>query len=240
MTEPQDILAAVTAAAGGAGVQTTTRAWDDLAGRHVLVTAGPTHEPIDPVRYVGNRSSGKMGVAIAAEAHARGARVTLVLVPARSTHRGGRGRPDPDGGAAPRGGARRAEAADAIVMAAAVADFRPKTAADAEAQEGPGVPELLLEAHPDVLSELGERKRPGQVLVGFAAETHDVEAAGRDKLARKHADLLVANLVGRRGTGSARTRMRPRSSLPGRTTSRCRPGRNTSWPRPSATGSSRS
>jgi phosphopantothenoylcysteine decarboxylase/phosphopantothenate--cysteine ligase len=202
MSEPEDIVEAVLAALDGRAIQTTTRAWDDLAGHRVLVTAGPTHEPIDPVRFVGNRSSGKMGVAIAAEAHARGAHVTLVLGPGTV--------------AAPVGvevvriqtadelreavRARAAEA-DAIVMAAAVADFRPKAVADAKLKKDQGIPELLLEPTPDVLAELGERRRPGQVLVGFAAETHDVEAAGRAKLERKRADLLVANLVGREGTG---------------------------------------
>jgi len=87
------------------------------------------------------------------------------------------------------------------VMAAAVADFRPKLAADRKLKKDDGVPELQFEPTPDILAELGERKRVGQILVGFAAETHDVESAGRDKLARKRLDLLVANEVGREGTG---------------------------------------
>ena len=86
-------------------------------------------------------------------------------------------------------------------MAAAVADFRPKAVADAKLKKDHGMPELVLEPTPDVLAELGERRRAGQVLVGFAAETADVVAAGRAKLERKHLDLLVANLVGRDGTG---------------------------------------
>jgi phosphopantothenoylcysteine decarboxylase/phosphopantothenate--cysteine ligase len=96
---------------------------------------------------------------------------------------------------------RRAPEADAIVMAAAVADFRPKASSDVKLKKDQGVPEIVLEATPDILAELGDAKRPGQILVGFAAETHDVEAAGRQKLERKHLDLLVANLVGREGTG---------------------------------------
>ena len=192
MSEPREIVDAVTASAGSG----------DLAGVRVLVTAGPTHEPIDPVRFIGNRSSGKMGVAIADEASRRGASVTVVL--------------GPDTIAAPRTGdvvrvgtaeemraavIERFPSVDVVVMAAAVADFRPKTVADTKLKKDAGAPELLLEPTPDILSELGERKRPDQVLVGFAAETHDVERAGAQKLRRKHLDLLVANLVGRDDTG---------------------------------------
>jgi phosphopantothenoylcysteine decarboxylase/phosphopantothenate--cysteine ligase len=192
LAEPDDVLA---------GVARALR-HPDLAGRRVLVTAGPTHEPIDPVRYVGNRSSGKMGVAIAAEAVARAAEVTLVLGP---------------GTVAPPADVRvvrvqtaeqmrvatreHADAADVIVMAAAVADFRPKAPAEAKLKKDHGVPELALEPTPDILAELAERRRAGQVLVGFAAETDEVEGSGRDKLRRKRVDLLVANRVGREGTG---------------------------------------
>lgn len=202
MSEPEAILEAVVDVVDGDGLRTATRAWDDLAGRRVLVTAGPTHEPIDPVRFVGNRSSGKMGVAIAAEAHARGAHVTLILGPGTIEA--------PVGVEVVRietaeqlldAVLAHAAAADAIVMAAAVADFRPKAVADAKLKKDQGVPELVLEPTPDVLAQLGERRRAGQILVGFAAETHDVEAAGREKLRRKGADLIVANLVGRDGTG---------------------------------------
>lgn len=196
MAEPAEIVEAIE------GMLVASPRSADLATRHVLVTAGPTHEPIDPVRFLGNRSSGKMGVAVAAEALARGARVTLVLGP---------------GTIAPPPGAdvvrvetaeqmRDAvvdtiEDADAVVMAAAVADFRSKGVADDKIKKEHGVPELVLEPTPDILGELGGRRRPGQVLVGFAAETGDVVAEGRAKLARKHVDLLVANLVGRDGTG---------------------------------------
>jgi phosphopantothenoylcysteine decarboxylase/phosphopantothenate--cysteine ligase len=95
----------------------------------------------------------------------------------------------------------RAEGADVIVMAAAVADFRPKVAADRKLKKEHGAPELVLEPTPDIVSELAAQRRPGQLLVGFAAETDDVEAAGRTKLAEKGVDLLVANAVGRPGTG---------------------------------------
>jgi phosphopantothenoylcysteine decarboxylase/phosphopantothenate--cysteine ligase len=94
-----------------------------------------------------------------------------------------------------------AAGADAVVMAAAVADFRPKAAAPDKLKKEHGVPELVLEPTPDILAEVSEHRRRGQVLVGFAAETGDVEARGREKLTRKHLDLLVANLVGREGTG---------------------------------------
>jgi phosphopantothenoylcysteine decarboxylase/phosphopantothenate--cysteine ligase len=191
LAEPEEIVAEVRAAL----------APQDLAGRSLLITAGPTHEPIDPVRFVGNRSSGKMGVAIAAEALARGAEVTLVLGPGTV--------PPPPGAEVVRietadelreAVLDRIEGADAVVMAAAVADFRPKEAAAAKLKKDAGVPDLLLEPTPDVLAELGER-RSGRVLVGFAAETGDVERLGREKLAAKRVDLLVANRVGSEGTG---------------------------------------
>jgi phosphopantothenoylcysteine decarboxylase/phosphopantothenate--cysteine ligase len=165
-----------------------------------LIASGPTHEPIDPVRFIGNRSSGKMGAALAAEALARGAAVTVVLGP---------------GAVVPTGAdvvavqtaeemrdavLARFDEADVVVMAAAVADFRPKAVADRKLKKEAGVPELLLEPTPDILAELGER-RSEQILVGFAAETEDLERAGRAKLDAKHLDLVVVNRVGRDGTG---------------------------------------
>ena len=202
MSEPEQIVEGVATAAAAPQVQTTTRVWDSLAGRRVLVTAGPTREPIDPVRYVGNRSSGRMGVAVAAEALARGAHVTIVLGPGSMRPPVGVEVLDVETAEEMRAAvAAHAPAADVIVMAAAVADFRPKVAADRKLKKDQGVPELVLEPTPDILAEIGARKRPGQILVGFAAETHDVESAGRDKLVRKNLDLLVANEVGRDGTG---------------------------------------
>ncbi|HLB39538.1 MAG TPA: bifunctional phosphopantothenoylcysteine decarboxylase/phosphopantothenate--cysteine ligase CoaBC [Actinomycetota bacterium] len=202
MSEPAEIVDAAIAAAEAPGMQTATRAWDSLAAHHVLVTAGPTREPIDPVRYLGNRSSGKMGVAVAAEALARGARVTLVLGPGAVRPPIGVEVIDVDTADEMRAAVLGyADDADVIVMAAAVADFRPKAAAERKLKKEHGVPELLLEPTPDILAEVGARKRAGQVVVGFAAETHDVEAAGRAKLVGKHLDLLVANEVGRDGTG---------------------------------------
>jgi phosphopantothenoylcysteine decarboxylase/phosphopantothenate--cysteine ligase len=175
---------------------------DDLLSATLLEFDGPVVEPIDPVRYVGNRSSGKMGVAVATEALARGARVTLVLGPDALRPPVGVDVIEVETAEEMRSAVlAHAPDAEVIVMAAAVADFRPKLRADRKLKKDDGVPELQLEPTPDILAELGEHRRPGQILVGFAAETNDVERAGRDKLARKGLDLLVANLVGRAGTG---------------------------------------
>ncbi|QTZ90915.1 bifunctional phosphopantothenoylcysteine decarboxylase/phosphopantothenate--cysteine ligase CoaBC [Streptomyces auratus] len=172
----------------------------DLAGRHVVVSAGGTREPLDPVRYLGNRSSGKQGYALARTAVARGARVTLVA--------GNTELPDPAGVDVIRVGTARqlheavlkaAAEADAVVMAAAVADFRPAvyTTGKIKKIDGQEPEPVTLVRNPDILAELSaERARPGQVVVGFAAETDDVLANGRAKLARKGCDLLVVNEVG--------------------------------------------
>ncbi|MCT2588538.1 bifunctional phosphopantothenoylcysteine decarboxylase/phosphopantothenate--cysteine ligase CoaBC [Streptomyces sp. N2-109] len=176
----------------------------DLAGRHVLVSAGGTREPLDPVRYLGNRSSGKQGYALARTAAARGARVTLVAANAAL--------PDPAGvDVVPVGTAvqlreamlRAAPQADAVVMAAAVADFRPSVylAGKIKKQDGQEPQPITLVRNPDILAELSTgRAKGGQVVVGFAAETDDVLANGRAKLARKGCDLLVVNEVGERKT----------------------------------------
>ncbi|MFF2807802.1 bifunctional phosphopantothenoylcysteine decarboxylase/phosphopantothenate--cysteine ligase CoaBC [Streptomyces sp. NPDC058000] len=180
----------------------------DLGGRHVVVSAGGTREPLDPVRYLGNRSSGKQGYALARTAAARGARVTLVA--------GNTELPDPAGVDVIRIGTARqlreavlkaAADADAVVMAAAVADFRPAVYATGKIkkQEGQEPEPVTLVRNPDILAELSaDRARPGQLVVGFAAETDDVLANGRAKLARKGCDLLVVNEVGEHKTfGSA-------------------------------------
>jgi phosphopantothenoylcysteine decarboxylase / phosphopantothenate---cysteine ligase len=166
----------------------------DLAGRHVLVTAGGTREPIDPVRFIGNRSSGKMGHAVAAVAARRGAQVTLITSAAL---------PAPPGATIIN--VETAEeladatlgcfdAVDAVVMAAAVADFRPKAPAIEKLKKRDGVPELLLEPTPDILAELG-RRRGDQVLVGFAAETSNLREHAAAKRTAKHLDLVVGNDV---------------------------------------------
>jgi len=172
----------------------------DLAGRHVVVSAGGTREPLDPVRYLGNRSSGKQGYALARTAVARGARVTLVA--ANTALR------DPAGADVLRAGTavqlreavlKAAADADAVVMAAAVADFRPSGYAESKIKKRDGEDPAPLELvrNPDILAELSTgRPHPGQIVVGFAAETDDVLANGRAKLARKGCDLLVVNEVG--------------------------------------------
>ncbi|MEV6316822.1 bifunctional phosphopantothenoylcysteine decarboxylase/phosphopantothenate--cysteine ligase CoaBC [Streptomyces sp. NPDC051776] len=177
----------------------------DMVGLHVVVSAGGTREPLDPVRFLGNRSSGKQGYALARTAVARGARVTLVA--ANTT-----GLPDPAGvDVVPVGTAvqlreavlKAAADADAVVMAAAVADFRPAHYAEGKIKKKDGEePEpVALVRNPDVLAELSaDRARSGQVIVGFAAETDDVLANGRAKLERKGCDLLVVNEVGERKT----------------------------------------
>jgi phosphopantothenoylcysteine decarboxylase/phosphopantothenate--cysteine ligase len=192
LAEPQTILSAL---------EEVLAHGRDLAGRRIVVTAGPTHEPIDPVRFIGNRSTGRMGFAVAQDALDRGADVTLIVGP---------GTVEPPLG--PRvvrvttaeemreATLAAADGADAVVMAAAVADFRPDVAGERKLKKQEGPPEIHLVATPDILAELGASK--GRfVLVGFAAETEDVEAAGRAKLAAKGLDVLVANEVGRAGTG---------------------------------------
>jgi phosphopantothenoylcysteine decarboxylase/phosphopantothenate--cysteine ligase len=195
MAEPEEIFQAVVGALG-------SERHGPLAGRRILVTAGPTWEPIDPVRFIGNRSTGTMGFRVAAEAAARGARVTLIAGPV--------GLADP-----PRVEVVRVETADqmgravferyddvdAVVMAAAVADWRPVEASGAKLKKDAGPPELDLQSTTDILATLGKRKE-GQVLVGFAAEaSDDPQPEGRRKLAEKNLDLLVANVVGQPGTG---------------------------------------
>jgi phosphopantothenoylcysteine decarboxylase/phosphopantothenate--cysteine ligase len=190
LAEPEDVVAAVRGAL----------APRDLAGRRVLITSGPTQEPIDPVRFLGNRSTGKMGAALAAEALGRGAAVTVVLGPGASVPPGVEVVAVQTAEEMRDAVLSRLEDTEAVVMAAAVADFRPKAIADEKLKKDAGVPELLLEPTPDILAELGER-RTNQVLVGFAAETEDLERAGRSKLESKHLDLVAVNLVGRSGTG---------------------------------------
>ncbi|MFE3526699.1 bifunctional phosphopantothenoylcysteine decarboxylase/phosphopantothenate--cysteine ligase CoaBC [Streptomyces sp. NPDC059161] len=176
----------------------------DLAGRHVVISAGGTREPLDPVRYLGNRSSGKQGYALARTAVARGARVTLIEANTSLA--------DPAGADVVRVGTavqlreavlKAAPDADVVVMAAAVADFRPDSYATGKIKkkDGQEPAPLTLVRNPDILAEISaDRARPGQLVVGFAAETDEVLANGRLKLARKGCDLLVVNEVGERKT----------------------------------------
>ncbi len=167
----------------------------DLAGLKVLVTAGGTREPIDPVRFLSNRSSGKQGHAVADDAAARGAQVTLVTTVGRPVAAGVEVVRVDTAAEMADAVLGRAEGSDVVVMAAAVADFRPVDVAGQKLKKAAGVPEVVLEPTVDILAALGARKRPGQVIVGFAAETDDVVANATDKLARKGADLIVANDV---------------------------------------------
>ena len=190
LPEPPAIMAAI----ARMGI---TPAPGRLSGRHVLVTAGPTHEAIDPVRYIANRSSGKQGFAIAAAAAAAGARVTLVAGPVQLPTPPGVTRLDVENAREMAAAVDAALPADIAVMVAAVADWR---AADAAAQklkkDGSGaVPPLQLVENPDILADLCRSARRPALVVGFAAETEQVIAHAQAKLARKGADWIVANDV---------------------------------------------
>jgi len=192
LPEPEVIVARAAALLGAGGA---------LAGRKVLVTAGPPREAIDPVRYISNHSSGKMGYAIAAAARARGADVVLVTGPTALT-------PPPGVRTVPVETAAEMLAAvlaeyddcDAVVKAAAVADYRPVAPAEHKIKKHDEEMTLTLTKNPDILAELGRRKRH-QVLVGFAAETRDLAANAGAKLAKKNLDMIVANDVTVPGAG---------------------------------------
>jgi len=173
----------------------------DLTGQRVLVTAGGTREPIDPVRFIGNRSSGKQGHAVAEEAADRGAKVTLVTTTSTPAATGIDVVRVDTAAEMEHAVLTRADQADIIVMAAAVADFRPVAAADSKIKKSGGVPQVVLEPTTDILAALGAHRRPGQTIVGFAAETDDLRANAADKLARKGIDLIVANDVSAPGVG---------------------------------------
>ncbi|MDZ3824623.1 MAG: bifunctional phosphopantothenoylcysteine decarboxylase/phosphopantothenate--cysteine ligase CoaBC [Pseudoxanthomonas sp.] len=189
MVEPAAIVAALATAAPEPSA-------GRLAGRHLVVSAGPTFEDLDPVRFLGNRSSGRMGFAVAAAAAAAGARVTLVAGPVALATPAGVDRVDV------RSAAQMADAvgtacagADAYIGAAAVADYRPVQVAPDKIKKAAGRLELVLERTPDILAGLAKQaRRP--LLVGFAAETGDLDRYARDKLAGKDLDLVAGNLVG--------------------------------------------
>jgi len=191
MSEPDDIVAAALAAVGPR----------DLAGKRILVTAGGTREPLDPVRFIGNRSSGRQGIALALAAAARGAEVTLIAanleVDAPATVKVVRVGSTLELEAA---ATEAAASADVIIMAAAVADYRPESVAQIKKEQQGDVLDLRLVKNPDILRGLVEARRPGQLIVGFAAETEQdadaLLALGRAKIARKGSDFLVVNRVG--------------------------------------------
>ncbi|MDQ6796569.1 MAG: bifunctional phosphopantothenoylcysteine decarboxylase/phosphopantothenate--cysteine ligase CoaBC [Actinomycetota bacterium] len=192
LAETADIVAAVGAALALSDPN-GRRVEADLAGRRVLVTAGGTREPIDAVRFIGNRSSGKQGHAVAAQAAARGAFVTLVTASDRPTPAGVEVVPVSTAAQMERAVMARSADADVVIMAAAVADFRPRQASSAKLSKADGVPVLALEATPDILAGLGRARPAGQVLVGFAAETGDVADRARAKLVAKGLDIVVGN-----------------------------------------------
>ena len=192
MVEPAELVAAIGRALAGG----------DLVGRSLVVTAGPTHEALDPVRYLGNRSSGKMGFAIAARAAARGAKVTLVAGPVALATPPGVARVDVESAFEMQVALDAAlgpglDGADALVMAAAVADFRALEPSATKIKKGADAPALALTKNPDLLAAIGARRQTRRpVLVGFALETGDddvVLAYARAKLVAKKVDLVVAN-----------------------------------------------
>jgi phosphopantothenoylcysteine decarboxylase/phosphopantothenate--cysteine ligase len=167
-----------------------------LFGRHILVTAGPTHEPIDPVRYIANRSSGKQGFAIAAAAAALGARVTLVAGPVTLPTPAGVDRIDVESAREMADVVKKTLPVDAAVMVAAVADWRSKEyAAEKMKKRGSAPPALLLTENPDILAQVSSGKQRPKLLIGFAAETEDVVENAKVKRKRKAADWIVANDV---------------------------------------------
>lgn len=208
LASPEAIVAAVRAELGP----------QDLTGTHVVVTAGGTREPIDAVRVIANRSSGKQGYAVAAEAARRGACVTLVSTVDLPAPHGAKVVAVETAAQMQDALERLWDSTDVLVMAAAVADFRPVVCADGKIKKDGGVPNVVLEPTPDILCALGAKKRAGQTVVGFAAETSDLVANAQSKLARKNLDMIVANDVSQPGVGfqhdtNAVTFLRPGQAL---------------------------
>lgn len=189
--------AAATAPAPAAGVAQA------LAGVRVLISAGPTYEDLDPVRYIGNRSSGKMGFALAAAAAARGADVVLVAGPVQLATPAGVERVNVRSAAQMRQAVLGALPADIYIGAAAVSDYTPKVVSEQKLKKTAQTTGMTLELvrTPDILAEVAGQTGALKLVVGFAAETHEVEKYARGKLVAKHLDLVVANQVGRSGTG---------------------------------------
>ena len=193
LADPETILSAIDSALS-VGAR-------DMDGLSVLVTAGGTREPIDAVRVIANRSSGKQGYAIAEEAQKRGASVTLITTVDRPSVPGVNVVSVETAQQMLDAVSVHAPASDVVVMTAAVADFRPVQAAEGKIKKHKGIPEITLEATPDILASLGSSKPAGQTLVGFAAETDDVLANAKGKLERKNLDMVVANDVSAPGVG---------------------------------------
>ncbi len=191
MADPAEVVDAVSAALTP----------QSMAGRRVLVTSGGTREPIDAVRFVGNRSSGKQGTAVADAAAARGAEVVLVTTEPSAVVSGVRVVPVETAAEMAAVVELEAHGADAVIMSAAVADFRPANPVGGKLKKGQGVPTLELEPTSDILASLGASKPPGQVLVGFAAETEDLQANALAKLHSKNLSMIVANDVSKEHVG---------------------------------------
>jgi phosphopantothenoylcysteine decarboxylase/phosphopantothenate--cysteine ligase len=173
----------------------------DLTGLDILITAGGTREPIDPVRFIGNRSSGKQGHALAEAARRRGANVTLVTTAVPNAPTGVEVVAVETAAEMHDAVMQRSARSDVVIMAAAVADFRPAQVADQKIKKTSGIPEVRLEPTVDILATLGQGRSSDQTLVGFAAETTDIAVNARAKLEAKNADLLVANDVSADLTG---------------------------------------
>ena len=175
----------------------------DLEGKRVLITAGPTRENLDPVRYISNRSSGKMGYALASEAQSRGASVVLVSGPTNLATPHGVERVDVQSALEMFEATTRAfEGCDILIACAAPADYRVATPAPQKMKRGDThTLQIELVANPDIVRECGQRKKPGQIVVGFAAETQHLETEARRKLDEKNLDAIIANDVTRAGAG---------------------------------------
>ena len=175
----------------------------DLKGRKILITAGPTYEKLDPVRFIGNYSSGKMGIALAEECAARGAEVELVCGPVSipTTHPGIH-RTDVESAAQMyQATTTLFPEADAAILCAAVADFTPSAVADNKIKREGNRLTLELEPTRDIARELGQMKKPGQVMVGFALETNDEKSHAKEKLQKKNLDFIVLNSLQDEGAG---------------------------------------
>lgn len=204
LPEPSDILDRIRPMLRTASIDPI--ASGTLAGKHVLITAGPTHEPIDPVRVIANRSSGKQGFAIAAAAAQAGARVTLVAGPVSLPTPGGVARIDVETAQQMADAVEHALPVDVAILVAAVADWKVE-AAPAKLKKGDGPPELKFAPNPDILASLGKHPDRPRLLIGFAAETQDVVANAQDKLASKKADWIVANDVSGNVMGGSHNRI---------------------------------
>jgi len=205
LPEPVDILQRIKPMLGrSAAVELGTSG--PLAGKHILVTAGPTHEPIDPVRVIANRSSGKQGFAIAAAAAQAGARVTLISGPVSLPTPGGVARIDIETAQQMADAVEAALPADVAILVAAVADWKVE-AATAKLKKSDGPPQLKFSPNPDILALLGQHPDRPSLLIGFAAETHDVVANAKAKLASKKADWIVANDVSGNVMGGSHNRI---------------------------------